>query len=65
MATTGYEGRYQLPNLSVGNYEVQASLPGFQTCFRTGVTLPLGRGALVDFALILGAIAWRTTVTGA
>ncbi|MCH8819566.1 MAG: carboxypeptidase regulatory-like domain-containing protein, partial [Acidobacteria bacterium] len=64
MATTGDEGRYQLPNLSVGNYEVQASLPGFQTGVRTGITLTIGRGALVDFALSVGEISERVTVTG-
>ena len=64
MATTGDEGRYQLPNLSVGNYEVQASLPGFQTGVRTGITLTIGREALVDFALSVGEISERVTVTG-
>jgi hypothetical protein len=63
-ATTGDEGRYQLPNLSVGNYEVQASLPGFQTGVRTGITLTIGREALVDFALSVGEISERVTVTG-
>ena len=30
------EGRYRFSNLSLGNYEVVASLPGFQTSVRTG-----------------------------
>ncbi|MEE8350067.1 MAG: carboxypeptidase regulatory-like domain-containing protein, partial [Acidobacteriota bacterium] len=62
--TTGDEGRYQLANLSVGNYEVQASLPGFQTGVRDGITLTIGREALVDFALSVGEISQRVTVTG-
>ena len=28
---TGDEGTYRAPNLTLGNYEVQASLAGFQT----------------------------------
>ena len=63
-ATTDDEGRYQLPNLSVGNYQVRASLPGFQTGVRTGITLTIGREALVDFALGVGEITERVTVTG-
>ena len=62
--TTGDEGRYQVPNLSVGNYQVESSLPGFQTAVRTGITLTVGREALVDFALRVGEISERVTVTG-
>ena len=64
IATTGDEGRYQLPNLSVGSYQVEASLPGFQTGVRTGITLTIGREALVDFSLSVGEISERVTVTG-
>jgi hypothetical protein len=64
MTTTGDEGRYQVPTLSVGNYQVEASLAGFQTAVRTGITLTVGREALVDFALRVGEISERVTVTG-
>ncbi|MCZ6769598.1 MAG: carboxypeptidase regulatory-like domain-containing protein [Acidobacteria bacterium] len=64
MTTTGDEGRYQVPTLSVGNYQVEASLTGFQTGVRTGITLTVGRAALVDFALSVGEISERVTVTG-
>ena len=40
---TDDEGRYLLPNLSVGNYQVQAELGGFQTAVRSGITLSVGR----------------------
>ena len=40
---TGDEGRYRLSNLTLGDYEAQASLPGFQTSVRTGITLTLGQ----------------------
>src|SRR6185437_3697391 len=38
-ATSGAAGEYRVPALSVGNYEVQASVSGFQTGIRKGVTL--------------------------
>ena len=42
---TDDEGRYQVRNLVLGNYEVRASLIGFQTSVRTGITLTVGRSA--------------------
>src|SRR3990172_3051654 len=36
---TDAQGRYRAPSLSLGNYEAQAALSGFQTAVRTGVTL--------------------------
>ena len=58
------EGSYFAPGLSLGNYEVEASLPGFQTSVRSGIQLTLGRAAIVDFTLSIGEIAERVTVTG-
>ncbi len=58
------EGRYRFSNLSLGNYEVVASLPGFQTSVRTGIELTLGRQAMVNFTLSIGEISERVTVTG-
>ncbi|MBI2821441.1 MAG: TonB-dependent receptor [Acidobacteria bacterium] len=61
---TDDEGRYRAPNLALGNYEIEAELGGFQTAVRTGIKLTVGREAIVDFALKLGAITERLTVTG-
>ena len=58
------EGRYFAPDLSLGNYQVEAALPGFQTSVRSGIQLTLGRAAIVDFTLSVGEIAERVTVTG-
>ncbi len=58
------EGRYRASNLNVGNYEIEASLPGFQTAARSGVELNIGRLAEVDFTLTVGEITERVTVTG-
>src|SRR5260370_11674381 len=56
-AITDEQGRYQFANLSVGAYEVQASLSGFQTEVRRGVELTVGREAVINFALQVGQIA--------
>src|SRR5260370_39279020 len=62
-AITDEQGRYQFPNLSVGGYEVQVSLSGFQTEVRRGVELTVGRQAVVNFALQVGQVAERVEVT--
>src|SRR2546426_264540 len=36
-ATTGAAGRYQIPALSAGTYELRAELQNFKTLVRTGV----------------------------
>ena len=58
------EGRYRFPNLNLGNYEVEASLPGFQTSVRTGIAIGIDQRAVVDFTLSIGEISERVTVTG-
>ncbi|MEE8462031.1 MAG: TonB-dependent receptor, partial [Acidobacteriota bacterium] len=58
------EGRYRFPNLNLGNYEVEASLPGFQTSVRTGIAIGIDQRAVVDLTLNIGEISERVTVTG-
>jgi hypothetical protein len=58
------EGRYRFPSLNLGNYEIEASLPGFQTSVRTGIEITIDRRAVVDFTLSVGEISQRVTVTG-
>ncbi|MBI2821459.1 MAG: carboxypeptidase regulatory-like domain-containing protein, partial [Acidobacteria bacterium] len=61
---TDDEGRYRALNLALGRYEVEAELAGFQVAVRSGITLTLGREAEVDFALKVGEMTERVTVTG-
>ena len=56
-------GRYNAPQLPLGGYEIAAELPGFQTALRRGVTLTIGRQAVVDFTLQVGSVAQEVTVT--
>src|SRR2546427_1924560 len=62
-ATTDEGGRYTVPELTLGNYEVEAQLPGFQTEVRSGITLTVGRSAIVNFALKVGQLTDRVTIT--
>ncbi|MBI4443453.1 MAG: TonB-dependent receptor [Acidobacteria bacterium] len=63
-ATSDAVGRYSLPNLEVGSYEVRAEAGGFQSGVRTGITLTVGREAVVEFVLSVGQVAETVTVTG-
>jgi outer membrane receptor protein involved in Fe transport len=64
LAITGDEGRYNTPELGVGNYEVRAELAGFQTGVRRGIQLAVGQEAVVDFTMQIGAITEEVVVTG-
>jgi outer membrane receptor protein involved in Fe transport len=64
-ATTADEqGRYRVTNLNIGQYEVTASMSGFQTAVRRGIALTIGREAVVDLTLRVGDVSEDVTVTG-
>ena len=52
--TADAQGRFRVPQLGVGDYEIQAAKAGFSTVVRKGVTLTVGAQAVVDFALPVG-----------
>src|SRR5437773_4266950 len=53
---TDERGRYLAPVLQPGEYEIQASLPGFQTVSRRGMRLAVGQNAVVDIKLEVGQV---------
>ncbi|OFV98890.1 MAG: hypothetical protein A3H28_08590 [Acidobacteria bacterium RIFCSPLOWO2_02_FULL_61_28] len=57
-------GRYRLPELPLGLYSVEAQSPGFQTEVRSGIRLTVGREAVVDMRLNVGAVTERVEVVG-
>ncbi len=61
--TTDAQGRYRVPNLNIGKYDVQASNAGFQPVIHSGVTLTIGSEPVVDFALAVGQAQQAITVT--
>ncbi len=62
--TTDAQGRYRVPNLNIGSYEVQVSNPGFQTIVHGGITLTVGAEPVVDFSLPVGQGQQAVSVEG-
>src|SRR5258708_33325614 len=56
------QGRYTVPSLVVGNYEVQAAKMGFQTTVTRGIVLTVGGETVVDFSLPVGQSQQTVTV---
>lgn len=63
-ASTDASGHYRVPELGLGNYEVDVQATGFQSVERTGIALSVGREAVVNVVLQVGAVAEKITVTG-
>ena len=57
-------GRYVVPALGPGQYRVTTSLAGFETQVRSGISLTVGREAVVNFDLQVGAVTTTVEVTG-
>lgn len=62
--TTDEAGRYRVPQLALGSYEVQAGIAGFSTEVRKGITITVGREAVVDFDLQVGEVSQSVEVVG-
>jgi hypothetical protein len=62
--TTDGQGRYRVPELIIGTYEITAARMGFFTVARPGVTLTVGAEPVVDFALPIGQQTQTVTVSG-
>src|SRR5579883_479045 len=58
------QGRFRVPDLIVGEYDVQASKMGFSTVVHKGITLTVGSQNVVDFALPVGQQQQTVTVEG-
>lgn len=61
---TGADGRYVAPDLVLGAYQVRCDRNGFQSETRRGIELTVGRDAIVNFTLKLGAVSQQVVVTG-
>jgi hypothetical protein len=64
-ATADAEGRFALPGLPVGAYQVAASLVGFATTTLPEITLAVGERADLAITLELAAVATQVDVTAA
>jgi len=63
-AVTSEEGRYTIPGLPPGTYEVRAELAGFKPHVRRGVQLSVAQALVLPVRLEVGGIAEEVTVTG-
>ena len=61
---TDSDGRYVVPGLPPGAYEVRAELAGFQPARQTNVTAQVGQTTSVHLALKVGSISEQVTVVG-
>jgi hypothetical protein len=52
--TSDGEGRYRIPELVPGQYEVTAESQGFRPRIHRGIQLSVGRAVVVDFLLSVG-----------
>ena len=59
---TDKAGRYAVPALAVGAYEVSAEHPGFARQIKTGIGLVVGQEATVDLTLPVGDVRQAITV---
>ncbi len=57
-------GRYRVPALQPGGYELRAGLAGFQVRVRRGITLAVGQEAVVDMVLKVGELTEEVVVIG-
>lgn len=61
---TDGRGRFVAPQLAPGPYQITATMPGFETLLRTGITLTVGQQASINLAMKVGAVSEQVTVTG-
>jgi hypothetical protein len=60
---TDTRGQYSIPQLPLGEYRVEASVPGFKTFVQSPVMLEVNRNARVDPVLSVGSVEDTVVVT--
>lgn len=59
---TSDQGRFNVPDLNVSTYDVQATKSGFQTVIHKGITITVGSQLVVDLTLPVGQTQQTVTV---
>ena len=62
MTVTNETGSYVLPNLPLGPYRLEASLPGFRTFVQTGIVLQVGANPTFNIVLQVGQVTEQVEV---
>ncbi|MDE1177191.1 MAG: carboxypeptidase-like regulatory domain-containing protein [Edaphobacter sp.] len=60
--TTGDDGRFSAPSITIGTYTVSASHDGFTPQHRTGIGLTVGQSRQVDLQLTVNSVEQQVTV---
>jgi hypothetical protein len=61
---TGAEGRYVIPGLPPGTYELRAELSGFKPHVRRDIVLTVAQGLVLNLTLEVGGLSEEVTVSG-
>jgi hypothetical protein len=61
--TTDVTGRYYLSNLSIGNYRLEASAPGFKGYVQRGIQLQVATNPHIDVRMEIGAVTESIQIT--
>src|SRR6202140_930573 len=61
---TNTAGLYIAPNLLPGDYEITASIAGFTTLVRSGITLTVGEELVLNLTLQVGTVNQKIQVSG-
>ena len=62
--TSNALGRFVVPDLGIGDFDVQATKMGFSTVVHKGITVTVGSQSVVDFSLPVGQQTQTVTVEG-
>ncbi len=63
LVVTNETGSYTLPNLPLGPYQLEATLPGFSTFLQSGIVLAVGSSPNIIITLEVGQVAQTIEVT--
>src|SRR5207237_9292553 len=61
-AITNETGAYILPNLALGSYRLEATLPGFRTFVQTGINLQVDSNPVINLVLEVGQVTEQVEV---
>src|SRR5215831_19306171 len=62
MAVSNETGAYALPNLPIGSYRLEASLPGFRKFVQTGVVLEVNGNPTLNVVMAVGQVSEQVEV---
>jgi outer membrane receptor protein involved in Fe transport len=63
LAVSDERGRFAVPQLPPGRYQVTVVKEGFETLVRSGITLTVGQDAHLSLALTVGAVTQQVTIS--